>query len=159
MNNTARRQKQRQFMMLLNRLGIDNDQRHQLVFAWTNGRTSSSRELTDNELADLVLKLQNDMQTANTQAIIAAHVREKRSVVLAIAQRCGIHSGTSFDRFNRFMLERSILKKELRKYTLTELDELIKQFRGIERNYNTSAANPGTKAWSHAHGWGEMSDN
>ncbi len=159
MTTEQRKQKQRQLMMLLNRLGIDNDTRHDLVYSWTNGRTSSSRLLTDDELVNLVWKFQNDLNSRNTSMYVESEKRKKRSTVLAIAQRCGIHEGTSFDRFNRFMLERSILQKDLYKYNLEELDELIKQFRGIERNYDRSAKTPGTKAYNHAHGFADVSVN
>ena len=39
-------------------------------------------------------------------------------------------------------------KKQLTAYKLEELDALIKQFRGIESNFNRSAKKVGTKAHS-----------
>ena len=146
-------------MTLLNRMGIDNEQRHELVYSWTNGRTSSTTKLTDDELINLTWKFQNDFQARNSSAIIEGEKRKKRSTVLAIAQRCGIHTGTDFVKFNQFMLNKSVHKKELHKYNLEELDELIKQFRGLERNYSRSASTPGTKAYNHAHGFADMSAN
>jgi len=79
--------------------------------------------------------------------------------VLTIAQRVGIHEGTNFDKFNAFMETRSILKKRLSKYTLDELDELIKQFRGLEANFQKSAEKAGTKAWNKVNGFNQISDN
>lgn len=146
-------------MTLLNRQGIDNDDRHDLVYTWTNGRTKSTRDLTDDELINLVWKFENDSRMRNASAMAELEKKKKRATVLAIAQRCGIHEGTSFDKFNRFMLNKSIHKKELYKYSIDELDELIKQFRGLERNYQRSAQNAGTKAYNHAHGFADMSFN
>jgi len=79
-------------------------------------------------------------------------LKQKRSVVLAIAQRTGLHSGTDFKKFNSWMEGHSILKKSLKKYALEELDELIKQMHALEANYVRSAGTPGTKAWEHHYG-------
>lgn len=152
--------KHRELMTLLGKLGIDEEQRHELIYSWTGGRTSSSKELFRDEMANLVWKLQNDFHfKTNLSPLMEVERRDKRSQVLAIAQRCGIHEGTSFDKFNTFMLNRSIFKKELHKYTLLELDELIKQFRGLEQNYRASATHAGTKAYNRERGFADLSNN
>jgi hypothetical protein len=153
------KQKRRQLMTILNRMNIDEETRHELVYSWTKGRTSSTRELTPDELINLVWKLNNDATMRNAKAAVELQKKQKRSTVLAIAQRCGIHEGTSFVQFNSFMLNKSIHKKEMFKFTINELDELIKQFRAIERNYSRSAQNAGTKAYNHAHGFANVSNN
>lgn len=153
------KQKHRQLMTVLHRLGINDDQRHDLVYNYTNGRTSSTRELTEGELNGLVWRLHKDLRSANNTAMVELQLKKKRSTVLAIAQRCGIHTGTDFTAFNSFMKNRSIHKKELHKYTLDELTDLVKQFRGLERNYKASAQNPGTKAWNKARGWQPVATN
>jgi len=153
-------QKHKHLMGLLNKLGIDDEGRHEMIFAWTSGRTTSSRCLFDDELRNLIWKLENDFFfRTSIDPMLEAERRKKRSEILAIAQRCGIHDGTSFDRFNRFMLERSTLKKELHKYTLPELDALIRQFRALERNYLASSNVPGSKAYNHRRGFSEISEN
>ena len=73
------------------------------------------------------------------------NLRDKRSIVLIIATRTGIKDADSWEKFNRWMLNNSVLKKELHKYKLDELDKLIKQFRGLEANYRKSAEKTGTK--------------
>ena len=148
-------------MALLSKMGMnDKERRHELIYDFTGGRTSSSRDLYDSELRDLVWKLQNDFGYRSQVGVrLEMEKKKKRSVVLAIAQRCGIHEGTSFEKFNRFMLDRSRFKKRLSGHSLEELDELIKQFRGLERNYERSAANPGTKAYSHSRGFAGVSNN
>jgi hypothetical protein len=149
-------------MTALSFAGIDDDTRHDLVSAWTNGRTSSTRELTGDEMTDLIWKLNNDhlFATRPRLAIEVLHeseMKRKRSIVLAIAQRTGLHTGTTFEKFNGWMVKSSILKKRLSKYTMDELDELIKQMHGLEANYKASAEKAGTKAWHHHYGLPESS--
>lgn len=147
-------------MTLLSKMGMTEDQRHELVYSWTTGRTSSTTKLYDDELQELIQKLENDFAAPQgASPRVELEKRKKRSRVLAIAQRCGIHEGTGFEKFNRFMLNRSIYKKELHLYNLDELDELIRQFRGLEQNYLASASHAGTKAYNHAHGFADISDN
>lgn len=149
--------KHRQLMAILNKRGFDAESRHELVYSYTEGRTKSTRELYDIELNELVNQL-NAVET-HDRASLQIALKEKRTIVLAIAQRVGIHKGTNFDKFNAFMEARSILKKALNKYTIDELDQLIKQFRGLEANFQKSAENAGTKALNKANGFSQPSDN
>lgn len=151
--------KHRQLMAILTKKGFDADSRHELVYSYTEGRTKSTRDLFDLELTDLVNQL-NAVDTHDRASLpMKIALKEKRAIVLAIAQRTGIHEGTSFDKFNAFMETRSILKKRLSKYTLEELEDLIRQFRGLEANFRKSAENAGTKAWNKANGFSQLSDN
>jgi hypothetical protein len=150
--------KHRQLMAILNKKGFDADSRHELIYSFTDGRTKSTRELYDLELTQLVNEL-NKIEKASGELALQLALKEKRAIVLAIAQRVGIHEGTNFDKFNAFMEARSILKKRLNKYTIDELDQLIKQFRGLEANFTKSAENAGTKAWNKANGFSQLSDN
>lgn len=150
--------KHRQLMAILNKKGFDADSRHELIFSYTEGRTKSTKDLYDLELSDLVNQL-NAVETHDRASLLKIALKEKRSIVLTIAQRVGIHEGTGFSKFNAFMEARSILKKRLDKYTLDELDDLIRQFRGLEANFQKSAENPGTKAWNKANGFSQISDN
>jgi len=159
MQTDTRKQKHRQLMAIFRRLNIGDEQRHELVYTWTKGRTNSTRELTDGELNDLLWKFNNDIQSRRVADGIELEKRKKRSIVLAIAQRCGIHTGTDFYKFNSFMTSRSIHKKSLSKYSLEELDDLINQFRGLERNYDNSAAHAGTRAWYQKRGIPEVNKN
>lgn len=147
-------------MRILTRIGIDDKGRHDLIYAWTSGRTTSSKELRPDELQNLIWKLENDFHfQSNIVPLTEIERRKKRAQVLAIAQRCGIHDGASFTKFNSFMKNSSILKKPLNEYALDELDRLVKQFRALEQNYLASAEHAGTKAYYHSKGLEEPSDN
>ena len=145
-------------MAILHKQGYDSDARHDLVYSFTEGRTISTRDLFDIELTELVNQLHSSGYKSSELAYKMA-LKEKRSIVLTIAQRVGIHEGTGFNKFNAFMEARSILKKRLNKYTLDELDELVKQFRGLEANFQKSAEKSGTKAWNKINGFSQLSDN
>lgn len=150
--------KHRQLMAILNKQGYDKSARHKLINSFTEGRTTSTRDLFDIELTELVNQL-NSKTSTRSEVELKIALKEKRAIVLSIAQRVGIHEGTNFDKFNAFMEARSILKKALNKYTIDELDQLIKQFRGLEANFQKSAENAGTKAWNKVNGFSQISDN
>lgn len=86
-------------------------------------------------------------------------MKRKRSIILTIATKTGIKEPDSWTKFNNWMKNSSILKKELHAYNYTELDELTKQFRALEANYNQSAKKVGNKAWHHATGIPRSSEN
>lgn len=156
--------KRRRLMALLSKAGIDDDTRHNLVYAWTNGRTNSSRELTGSEVDDLVWKFENDfLFRANPRqaasALMELAIKQKRSAVLAIAQRTGIHEGASFSRFNQWMKNRSVLKKRLNDYTFDELDQLIQQMHALEANFKRSAEKAFSKAWHQHYNIPEVESN
>lgn len=86
-------------------------------------------------------------------------MKRKRSIVLTIATKTGIKEVNSWSKFNLWMKKNSIFKKELHAYDYDELDQLIRQFRGLEQNYEQSAQKVGNKAWHHATGIPKASDN
>ena len=138
-------------MVALQRAGIRTpEQRHELVFVWTEGRTTSSKEMFDHEIDFVINSLNHNLTDASREmAALELVKRDKRAVVLAIAGRVGFFpdGSSNFNYFNSWMQKNSLLKKDLYKYTIDELDALQKQFRGIEANFNKSAEVPGTKAW------------
>lgn len=83
---------------------------------------------------------------------IEAEKRKLRSQILTIATKVGIHNPSDWDKFNRFMLHKSVGKKTLNLYSKDELKFVVKQFRGIEANYDASAETKGTKAYYHKRG-------
>ena len=141
----------------LQKAGYDID-RADLVQELTKGRTSSLRELTHIEYTNLINQMRAFSANRATYNI-EIESKRKRSQVLAIATLTGLKDPNDFRKFNAFMKDRSILKKPLNQYKLSELDALVQQFRGIEANYKKSAAKPGTVAWHHRHGFQVASKN
>jgi len=137
----------RKLMTLLSKAGFDDDKRHEFVYHWTNGRTQSTKDLSEFELVQMIARIENDHNFENkVNEEMETVMRRKRSAVLAIASRTGIFPNGNWDLFNRFMLKSSVLHKPLHQYSIEELDKLLKQFRAIETNFNKSAKKPGTKA-------------
>jgi hypothetical protein len=143
--------KHRQLMAVLSRHGLNDAQtRHELVYGWTGGRTASSKEMYGHEIDVILKRFENGLSSVDKEkAALELVKRDKRAAILAIATRVGFFpdGSSNFDYLNAWMLKNSVLKKELWKYTIDELDQLHRQFRGIEANFERSAATPGTKAW------------
>ena len=51
-----------QLMAVFHNLGFDQKQRHEFIYAWTAGRTKSSKELLTIEVDEICSKLQNDFK-------------------------------------------------------------------------------------------------
>lgn len=101
-------------------------------------------------------KLESEQSLSAEMELI---MKRKRSMILTLATKTGIKETDSWTKFNDWMNKSSIHKKSLNAYGYDELDELTKQFRGIEVNYENSAEKTGTKAWHHATGIPKPSTN
>ncbi|WP_123891990.1 MULTISPECIES: hypothetical protein [Chryseobacterium] len=123
----------------------------QTVYLHTR-RTTNIDDLTPEEI-ESIYNVFFPLEMSKEQELIHAKnldtLKHYRSNILTLATRLGIKEADSWDKFNQWMLERSICKKKLNDYSLEELKELQIQFRGIESNYERSAQTPGTKAWFH----------
>lgn len=132
-------------MTLLSKLGIDDEQRHIMVYQYTGGRTQSTRDLTLVELNDLCARFQaiaDDRDRKYTDQL-----RRLRSLALSVASRAGIKEPDGWEKFNRWMITSSVHHKRLDAHTVHELNDLIQQLRAIEHHNAKSASRPGTKAW------------
>ena len=130
--NYRRKRLHRKLMTLLSKLGIDDDMRHAMVYNFTGGRTGSTRELKVDEIIALINRLEDDH---------SEKLRRLRSEILSIATRTGIHDPSNWEKFNTFMIHRSVKHKPLNEYSLEELKELRRQFRAIERNNKKTQVN------------------
>lgn len=115
-------------------------------------RTTDIDELTDDELSEIYELFFPKQPTTEEQLFDAKNkdlLKRRRSNILTIATRIGIKQPDSWDKFNKWMLSRSIYKKRLLDHDLEELKALEIQMRAAEVNYDRSALIPGTKAWYH----------
>lgn len=138
-------QPHKRLMTLLSKLGIDDEQRHDMVYQYTRGRTQSTRDLTLVELNDLCARFQAILDEQNKK--YTDQLRRLRSLALSVASRAGIKQPGDWESFNRWMINSSVHHKRLDAHTLEELNNLIQQLRAIEHHNTQSAAHPGTKAW------------
>ncbi|MGP1479339.1 MAG: hypothetical protein ACTTJI_06600 [Capnocytophaga sp.] len=124
-------------------------------------RTTYLLEATDEELQALYHRF---CYTPNYQAIATdllneTEVKRLRSIILADAQAMGILKQNNWAYFNKFMKERSLLKKFLREYTLDELPELVRQFKSMRTKFEKAAVKVGSKQWHTLFGIAEPSMN
>lgn len=128
-------------------------------------RKQTFNTFTDNDSAvnNYINNKKREVTPKKSSKAISAEMelimKQKRSVILTIATKTGIKEVNSWTKFNAWMKNSSVLKKELHAYDYDELDQLIRQFRGLEANYEESAKKVGNKAWHHATGIPKVSDN
>jgi hypothetical protein len=122
------------FHVLLSNLGI-MDQKQHMVYNITEGRATSSKDLSFDE-ATLLIK--NLSQYDPKQRI--------KSTIFSLAYKAGIIYGeTEMDKkmntakLNAFIRDRGAVKKELNEMNMTELNKVHRQFEAIVRNTNNAS--------------------
>ncbi len=107
----------------------------ELVYQVSNRRTTSSKELTNNEVTNLIDYLEDIMGTDKL-----------RRKVFSLAYEVGIIYGDTPDdkkmnaaKLNRFLLDRGTVKKELKSMNKVELTKVVGQFSSMLRNNKQSA--------------------
>ncbi len=118
---------------LLSNLGLV-DQKQEMVYAMTDGRTTSSKDLSMDEARKLISNL----------AKYDPKERQK-NLIFSLAYKAGIIYGESdadkkmnAAKLNMFLKERGVVKKELNQMNFDELVKVHRQFEGIVRNNKKS---------------------
>ena len=127
------------------------------VYTQSKGRTYDLDLLTSEELQALFFAFFPMENPANQVKKVLQLEQEKelkrlRSVILSDAQRLGLYNPNDWTRFNRFMLNTSVLKKSLNYYKIDEFPELIKQFKSMRYKFEKSRTTVGSSAWYQALG-------
>lgn len=140
MNNATKPQLSK-IHVLLNQLNI-MDMKATLVSEISNGRVSSSKDLTVNEAAELLRYL--------SQYDPCDRMRKK---CFALAYNAGIIYGETPDdkkmntaKLNMFLKDRGAVKKELHSMTYPELVKVVTQFEMIVKHSGETGANKATKS-------------
>lgn len=122
------------FYTLLNRLPCSdrNELKKNLVLQYTNGRTNSLREVTDQEYKALCEALQNQDQGMKFRQIARENLRRKRSDVLHQMQKMGINTA-NWDIINNYCKQPRIAGKVFRDLTEDELDMLFIKLKMIQK--------------------------
>lgn len=105
------------------------------------------------------VEISNRASDQSLSAEMELIMKRKRSNILTIATKTGIKEANNWTKFNKWMLNSSVHKKPLKEYNYEELDDLNKQFRQLQANYENSAQKVGNKAWHHATGIPRSSEN
>lgn len=118
--------------------------KEEAVYNFTNGRTRSLRDLSPWDLQELTRR----MRTLTTKPLTVAKPPDdrripmiKKVVYLAHEMRMvkplpeGNGSKNDYTALNKWMLEKSYLRKKLNAYTYGELPKLVSQFDAVYRSW------------------------
>lgn len=131
--------------------GMSVEERHEVIYNFTEGRTASSRELSPAELEDLCNALQGVKKSKTRLMSECLTILELEGIhrpnepILEITEK-GAKPNPWFH-LNKWMLERSVYKKPLPYYSINELEVLLKQLHKLADNNRKSAKKPLNKAW------------
>ena len=104
----------------------------ELVMSFTDERTTSLREMTDQEFNELCDALQHGAGQGYDQARMTA-LKQARSAVLVRLQRLGISTTDNWDGIDAFCLSKRIAGKKFAALTVDELKELTAKLEMIQR--------------------------
>lgn len=107
----------------------------ELVQQYTNGRTTSLKELTDKEYDAMCDGMQGQIWGYKAREIAREELRRKRSVALHLLQKNGIDT-TDWNCVNAYCKNPRISGKEFGKLTVEELELLCIKLRLIMRKDN-----------------------
>lgn len=138
-SRTELRSKQQHIRLfgLLGKLGLGNDTRHTLVHAFTNSRTTSSKEMTEWECNMLINHLEGMVPKTDNPLFL------QRRKVFALAHELGWElKGGEVDktRLQAFIDKRGVAKKPLMKHSSKELRDLITQLERVSATQATERA-------------------
>ena len=132
---SKRKRNYSRFYALAKEKHIDLEQHKEvLVSQFTDGRTSSLREMTAAEYEDMCDCLQSGKQRGESSEAYQARLRKARSAVLNRIQRLGVDTADkSFAPVNEFCLTPRIAGKPFGLLTIDELDALVPKLEAILR--------------------------
>ena len=124
------------FYASLNRLpgGNTEDMKESLVWSFTDGRTTSLKEMTQKEYNAMCASLEERTGWKD-------ELRKKRSVCLRLMQKAGIDT-TDWQRINDFCRNPKIAGKEFAQLGVQDLDALQVKLRAIMRKGGLKASPP-----------------
>lgn len=125
------------FYTLLSRMPTPDKEelKIELVQQYTNGRTTSLKELTDKEYDAMCDGMQGQVGGYKAREIAREELRRKRSVALHLLQKNGIDT-TDWNCVNAYCKNPRISGKEFGKLTVEELELLCIKLRLIMRKDN-----------------------
>lgn len=122
--------------VLLNRLGLI-EQKAEIVYDLSSGRTDSTKGLTLDEARRLIKSLAE-----------YDPCERQKSLIFSLAYQAGIIYGSTADdkrmnaaKLNLFLKERGAVKKDLNAMRYDELVKVHRQFEGIVKNTNKASTN------------------
>ncbi len=128
---------------LLNELGVDSETKREMVFNYTNGRTTSTKELTIDECNELINSLEKVLFKSQKQPPrerADAHQKARRKIFILMYD-CGFIDSRMTTKqkiaiINRWIANKTKFGCEFNSLTLEELSKFATQLQAVKRNYN-----------------------
>lgn len=120
------------YVLAKNIPGDREELKENLVRAFTNGRTTSLREMRPEEYKRMCDSLEESQASRLSQKEFTAEIKKKRSAVLKRIQQLGIDT-SDWAAVDEFCLNPRIAGKEFRHISLDELKGLIPKLEAIAR--------------------------
>jgi len=111
---------------ILKKLGIDDETRKEIISNYTNGRTSSLKELSYKEYNGLCESLENHTDFYEARL----DLKKWRSNCLHVMQKIGVDT-SNWNVINKFTESPKIANKKFAEITQDELVELYKKLQSI----------------------------
>ncbi len=129
----------RRLYQLFTILGItDKEARAGMAYLYSNGRTEKTSQLSISECNNLIKALEQQTEGAKSDVELAVKRKRAKVLYLAVEAGMGANGEVDYDKFNAFMLNTSICKKQLVDCNELELSKLITQLQQIVK-HNTEA--------------------
>lgn len=127
---------------LVSKFRISKEDKEAMVFSFSAGRATSSKDLLLNEATAMIKYLKT-----------IDPCEKMRKKVFALAYEAGMIYGDTLEdkkmnavKINYFLKERGVIKKELREMNNKELIKVVTQFELITKHQSQTSANKATKS-------------
>lgn len=135
---------------MFTRIGFDKEDKMDVISNLTNGRATSTKDITFNEATRLIIHFsgKSESQKAVKRDDTRKEARDMVRCIYRIAYDIGMCYGDTPEdklmncaKINKFCRERGTVKKNITEMTLPELKKTKKQFEAILKNTLESAVN------------------
>lgn len=142
MIKTATNEQKKFIHQLKRRLRMDDDTYRDMIYVETDGRTSSSADISMSEACSIIRKLKGDptpeemARDTEKKAILGAIYRASLNIKQINGQFVSddeIEKRMNYGKINNFLMKSGAVKKPITRQNLKELKETLKQFKSIER--------------------------
>lgn len=142
MIKTATNEQKKFIHQLKRRLRMDDDTYREMIYTETDGRTSSSADISMSEACSIIRKMKGDptpeeiARDTEKKAILGAIYRASLNIKQINGQFVSddeIEKRMNYGKINNFLMKSGAVKKPITRQNLKELKEILKQFKSIER--------------------------
>lgn len=125
---------------VLNKTG-QTDNRHEIIHNFTNGRTSSSKDLGETEIQELIYQLNGELPEEKDPRVCDMGYNKMVAKIFWLARQYGYtkeHEGKTIvdvKRLSEWTTKYGYCHKPFREYRKSQLPRLVSQFEIVVRSY------------------------